>query len=63
MSLANMQGKLSRTEMKKIMAGVDQAPPCSTTDCFAIVNGVTKSAICTGTAGSCTCPLGSHTCA
>ena len=26
MSLANIQGKLSRTEMKNIMAGVDLAP-------------------------------------
>jgi len=30
MSLANIQGKLSRPEMKKIMAG---SGPCSSTNC------------------------------
>ena len=29
MSLANMQGKLSRTEMKSIMAGSGNAPTCA----------------------------------
>ncbi len=51
MSLANIQGKLSRTEMKKIMAG-SGALSCSTKDCYSGGTFV----ICTGTSGSCTCP-------
>lgn len=55
MSLANIQGKLSRTEMKNIMAG---SASCSTTDCFGFVNGTIKSAICTtDTNGACKCPI------
>ncbi len=61
MTLASIQGKLSRTEMKNIMAG--SGVSCSTKDCFAIVNGVTKSAICTTNGdGTCNCPLGAHFC-
>ena len=61
MSLANIQGKLSRTEMKKITAG-SSVVSCSTKDCFSI-GSTTQSAICTtNTAGSCHCPLGDHFC-
>lgn len=60
MSLANMQGKLSRKEMKDIMAGSGGGPSCSTRDCIAIVNGEPKSAICSTNAnGSCDCPISS----
>lgn len=65
MSLANIQGKLSRAEMKNIMAGSGSGGSglCSAKDCFAIVQGVTKSAICTTNKDqSCSCPLGDHFC-
>ena len=56
MSLINIIGKLSRSEMKKIMAG--SGVSCSTTDCFGFVNGTITSAICTtDTNGACKCPI------
>ncbi len=58
MSLANIQGKLSRSEMKKIMAG--SGVTCGMKDCIKIIDGKPKSAICTGTT-TCTCPLDNST--
>jgi hypothetical protein len=43
MSLANIQGKLSRDEMKKIMAG---STGCSTGPCTVYNNGTTYSGTC-----------------
>ena len=61
MSLANIKGKLSRTEMKNIMAGSGGGGvTCGMKDCIKIINGETKSAICTGTS-TCSCPLDNST--
>ncbi len=51
MSLANIQGKLSRTEMKNIMAGSggDNCPTNCTTDCTGLCkchHGGTSNAYC-----------------
>jgi hypothetical protein len=49
-SLANIQGKLSRSEMKNIMAG--SGSNCSTSGCCSITN---CNGTCTASATSCTC--------
>ena len=54
MTLANIQGKLSRTEMKKIMAGT-ATPTCSTLSCTDFYGG--SKACETQTNGLCHCPI------
>ncbi len=62
-SLATIQGKLSRTEMKNIMAGLSTDPPactcnsgdqCTATNELCMNSGCTKGT--TGYQGTCGCP-------
>lgn len=50
MSLANVQGKLSRAEMKNIMAG--SGSNCSVSGCCSITN---CNGTCTASGNTCTC--------
>ena len=55
MSLANIQGKLSRTEMKNIMAGSGGTPGCGTSCAPTLChnNNSTGNCYCDGTETSC----------
>lgn len=52
MNLANLQGKLSRAEMKNIMAGYTAPPQCGLYRCFG-----------TGCPDGCHCPIACTQCA
>ena len=66
MSLANIQGKLSRTEMKNIMGGLLAPPPCSGSCDYqwkdAQGNTQTTTGTCTPSSAGCYCSSGGGSC-
>ncbi len=56
MNLANIQGKLSREDMKKVMAGKDEAVGTCPTFCWNY--GTSALGTCTQASFGCTCSVG-----
>jgi hypothetical protein len=60
MSLANIQGRLSRAEMRNIMGGSDECLSCSRTTCSSDSDCIKPSGNCIcGGVGKCTLKTGS----